>query len=139
VVGPGLVFLPWALYHLVVGDTMFGVWLVLTYGGLVVGRTILEPRVIGDRIGVHPLATLMSLYVGLQLFGVSGFIIGPIIAIILVSLARAGIVGLDNGHNAAPDRPAQARTAEPSPTVAPRTAEPPDGTDGPDEPPAPPR
>lgn len=110
VVGPGLVFLPWALYHFVMGDPMFGVWLAATYGGLVVGRTILEPRIIGDRIGIHPLATLISLYVGLKLFGVSGFIIGPISAIILVSLARAGIVGLDNGDVAASGRDAAADT-----------------------------
>lgn len=97
VVGPGLVFLPWALYHLAAGDTMFGVWLLVTYAALVIGRTILEPRVIGERIGIHPLATLISLYVGLKLFGVGGFIIGPLIAIILVSLARSGIVNLENG------------------------------------------
>lgn len=96
VVGPGLVFLPWALYHVTVGDTMFGIWLLLTYGALVVGRTILEPRVIGERIGVHPLATLISLYVGLKLFGVGGFIIGPLSAIILVSLAKSGIVDLED-------------------------------------------
>lgn len=104
VVGPGLVFLPWAMYHLTVGDTMYGVWLLITYAGLVVGRAILEPRVIGERIGIHPLATLMSLYVGLKLFGVGGFIIGPLIAIILVSLARSGIVELgDGGHDAKED------------------------------------
>lgn len=97
VVGPGLVFLPWAAYHLLAGDTVFGLWLLATYAVLVVGRTILEPRVIGERIGIHPLATLISLYVGLKLFGVAGFIIGPLIAIILVSLARSGIVDLDNG------------------------------------------
>lgn len=139
VVGPGLVFLPWALYHLIVGDTMFGVWLIVTYGGLVVGRTILEPRVIGDRIGVHPLATLMSLYVGLKLFGVSGFIIGPIIAIILVSLARAGIVGLDNdAHATASTSDLKPRKRRPRPAGAEQLHEASDPMLESDDPPDPP-
>ena len=96
-VGPGLVFLPWAFYHLTVGETVLGIWLLVTYGVLVVGRTVLEPRVIGTRIGVHPLATLVSLYVGLRLFGVAGFIIGPMVAILLVSLGRTGLVSLESG------------------------------------------
>lgn len=91
VLGPGLIFVPWLLYHLVLGDAVFGLGLAVVYAAISFIRTVLEPRIIGDRAGLHPLTALIALYVGLKLFGMAGFVIGPLSAILLKSLARAGV------------------------------------------------
>jgi predicted PurR-regulated permease PerM len=54
-------------------------------------RQVLEPKVVGDQIGLPPLATLFSLYVGLKLLGPSGLILGPVTVILLMACQRAGV------------------------------------------------
>jgi predicted PurR-regulated permease PerM len=44
-------------------------------------RQVAEPHLVGKSIGLHPILMLVSLYVGLGVFGVSGFLIGPAIAL----------------------------------------------------------
>ena len=46
-------------------------------------RQLLEPKLISQKIGVHPLVTLVSMYSGFKLLGIIGFLIGPIVMIIL--------------------------------------------------------
>ena len=46
-------------------------------------RQMLEPKLISQNLGVHPLITLISMYSGFKVFGVSGFLIGPVVMIIL--------------------------------------------------------
>src|SRR5690606_27870815 len=91
VLGPGLIFVPWLLYHFILGDALFGLGLALVYAAISFIRTVLEPRIIGERAGLHPLTALIALYVGLKLFGMAGFVIGPLSAILLKSLARVGL------------------------------------------------
>ncbi len=92
IVGPGLIFVPWIIVSFFMGNFLLGFQLILLYGTMAVVRSILEPKVIGKNIGVHPVATLIALYVGLRVFGPSGVIIGPAILIITKALIRAGIV-----------------------------------------------
>lgn len=100
ILGPGLIFIPWALYHLFFGEPAFSLSLFLLYGVLTVARTVLESRIISSRTGIHPLTALIALYVGLQLFGMAGFIIGPLWAILLRSLAQVGILTTDGDGEA---------------------------------------
>ncbi|WP_276661315.1 AI-2E family transporter, partial [Syntrophomonas wolfei] len=51
----------------------------------------LEPKIVGDNIGLHPLATLISLYAGLQLGGLTGMIMGPVLLVIFIASYRAGL------------------------------------------------
>jgi sporulation integral membrane protein YtvI len=92
VLGPGLVFLPWAAYSLLVQETRLGVSLLVIYMIISGVRQILEPKIVGDNIGLHPLATLISLYVGLQLGGTTGLILGPVLLVILIASHRAGLL-----------------------------------------------
>ncbi len=92
IVGPGLIFVPWIIFSFFMGEVLLGFQLILLYGTMAVVRSILEPKVIGKNIGVHPVATLVALYVGLRVFGPTGVIIGPAILIITIALIRAGIV-----------------------------------------------
>lgn len=92
VLGPGAVFLPWAAYSLLVNQTRLGVSLLVIYLIISGVRQVLEPKIVGDNIGLHPLATLISLYVGLQLAGTTGLILGPVLLVILIASQRAGLL-----------------------------------------------
>lgn len=90
--GTGLFLIPWSLISFFTGDIRMGLSLIILYGVCLVMRQILEPRVIGDRIGLHPLITLMSIYAGLQFFGVIGMFLGPITVITLKFVFTSGLL-----------------------------------------------
>lgn len=89
ILGPGIIFIPWSLWYLLIGNLRFGISLLILYGILIIVRQLIEPKIIGDSIGIHPLATLMSVFVGLRLMGVKGIFIGPIIVLVLKLLIEA--------------------------------------------------
>ncbi|NLJ72592.1 MAG: sporulation integral membrane protein YtvI [Syntrophomonadaceae bacterium] len=91
ILGPGTLFIPWILWEFISGNTGLGVSLLVLYGTISVVRQFLEPKIIGDNIGLHPLATLFSLYVGLKLGGVVGMILGPVTVVIIMACFRAGV------------------------------------------------
>jgi len=92
IVGPGLVFVPWALYCLVFGSPVFGIMLLALYGVMSAVRQVLEAKIIGERTGLHPLLTLLSMYLGIRIFGAAGIIVGPLSAIVLKAVVRAGLI-----------------------------------------------
>ncbi|MGM0919852.1 MAG: sporulation integral membrane protein YtvI [Bacillota bacterium] len=92
IIGSIIIMGPWTLYHLISGDPVHAAQLgILTAVLLIIRRTI-EPKVMGSHIGLSPLATLISMYLGLKLFGVLGFFIGPMILIVYNSAREAGII-----------------------------------------------
>lgn len=78
VLGVGTVLIPWALISFCTGNLFWGIGLTVLYIVVVVLRQILEPRIVGASIGLHPLLTLFSMYVGLKLFGIGGLVLFPI-------------------------------------------------------------
>lgn len=84
VLGTGLVLLPWALICAIIGNYFLGIGLLVLYIVITVVRNIVEPKLVGNQIGLHPLATLISMFVGLQLFGLIGLLAFPITLSILV-------------------------------------------------------
>lgn len=92
VVGPSAVYWPWIIYNVATGKFMFAVKLALVFAVSSLTRSTLEPRVVGARIGLHPLATLFSLYLGVRLLGVVGLVVGPLIAIFLKSAINSGLI-----------------------------------------------
>ncbi|HHW60769.1 MAG TPA: AI-2E family transporter, partial [Syntrophomonadaceae bacterium] len=96
ILGPGTIFVPWVIWEFMSGRAGMGISLLIVYIIISAVRQFLEPKVVGDNIGLHPLLTLISLYVGLQLGGLVGMILGPIILVILIASYRAGVFeGLD--------------------------------------------
>ena len=83
VIGPSFIFLPFAGWSILNGLVQQGVFLILTYGLIATTRQILEPKLIGDRIGVHPLVTLFALFMGVRLLGLVGFIAAPLMVIVI--------------------------------------------------------
>lgn len=78
IVGPGAFYIPWIIVCFIMGDIGLGIALLILYTVLVVFRTILEPKIIGDSIGLHPLETLVALFVGVMILGPAGLIIVPL-------------------------------------------------------------
>jgi len=83
VLGTGTILIPWTIYEFIIRDTRMGVSVLTLYIVILVVRQLLEPKIIGHQIGVHPLISLISIYAGLQLLGAIGLILGPIIMIII--------------------------------------------------------
>jgi len=77
VVGVGLIFVPWGIFSLIGGNTFLGAGLFILYGAISLLRQLVEPHIVGGSIGVHPLLTLVAMYVGFRLFGIAGMIILP--------------------------------------------------------------
>lgn len=83
VLGTGLVLLPWGLICLIVGNIKLGVGIFILYIIITLIRNVVEPKLVGNQIGLHPLATLISMFVGLQLFGLIGLFAFPVTLSIL--------------------------------------------------------
>lgn len=101
ILGPGTVLVPGAVINFVSGEYFTAVGFLILYIIVTMVRQFLEPRIVGGNIGLHPLATLVSIYLGYRLFGVAGVILGPIFAIVVQSLQKARILpqwkGLEGG------------------------------------------
>lgn len=85
-VGPSGIFVPWLLYNFFLGDIGLGVGLTVVLAMITVVRQISEPRIVGAHIGLHPLATLMAIYLGFRILGVWGFFLGPVTLIVLKAI-----------------------------------------------------
>ncbi len=82
VFGAGTVIIPWAVFALITKDTGTGLGLLILYGIVTIIRQIVEPKIVGESLGIHPLATLFAMFAGLKLFGVAGMILAPSMAMI---------------------------------------------------------
>ena len=83
VLGTGTVLVPWALWCLVTGQVGRGIGLLVLYGVITVVRQVAEPHVVGSSFGMHPLLSLMAMYVGFRLLGVVGMILFPAILVLI--------------------------------------------------------
>ncbi len=83
VLGAGTVLIPWGVINIVLGNTKLGLSLLLLYVIILFIRQLMEPKIVGQQIGVHPLLTLSGMYVGLQVFGVLGMFAGPILVVVI--------------------------------------------------------
>ena len=86
VIGAGLFLIPWMIYALITGNIKFAVVLLIMHISITVVRQFVQPKILGDQIGIHPLATMSAMYVGFKFLGVSGLIAGPVIFVIVKSV-----------------------------------------------------
>ncbi|WNQ09980.1 sporulation integral membrane protein YtvI [Paenibacillus aurantius] len=92
ILGTGSVLVPWAIYEIVMGNTFLGTGLLIMFAVVTVVRRIVEPKVLGNAVGIGSLAALVSLYVGFKLVGVIGLFLGPLVIIIYTALRQVGLL-----------------------------------------------
>lgn len=88
--GTGTAMIPWALYKFLVGNIKMAVLLLIVYAITQLVRQLIQPRMLGKSMGLNPLVTLILLYLGYRLGGVTGMIVAVPLGMILINMTEAG-------------------------------------------------
>jgi len=94
VLGTGGIMIPVVDHHLFQGNYQTGLSLLFVYLVITVVRNILEPKIVGKQLGLHPVVTLMCMFIGANLFGVIGLFGFPITLSLLRHLNDTGTIQL---------------------------------------------
>jgi sporulation integral membrane protein YtvI len=94
ILGTGSVLIPWAIYEIVTDDSYLGIGLLIVYVVTLVVRRVLEPKVIGNAVGIGALPALVSLFVGLKLIGMAGIFLGPLVVIVYKAMRSVGLFNI---------------------------------------------
>jgi len=94
VFGTGFVLVPWALYSLLSGNTWRGLGLIICWAIVNIVRSCTQAKLLGDQIGLDPVASLAAIYIGWQVMGVWGMLLFPILFVTLKQLNSSGIIKL---------------------------------------------
>ena len=86
VFGTGTVFLPWVVIRIFQKEYTAALVLAVTYGLCVLARELLEPKLVGNKLGVLPIVILMSVYVGVKVYGLGGILLGPLSVLLVREL-----------------------------------------------------
>jgi len=78
--------IPWAVISAANGNISLGIALIILYVIILVTRQLAEPKVVSNKIGIHPIFTLIAMYTGFKITGILGLFIGPIVLIILKNI-----------------------------------------------------
>lgn len=89
--GTGTVMIPWALIEVFQADYRLAAGLIITWGVSQLVRQLVQPKLVGDSIGLDPLPTIFLLYIGFRIGGAPGLILAVPIGMILINLYRAGV------------------------------------------------
>lgn len=92
IVGSGMVLLPWTIFKFVQGNIGQGIGLLVLYLWVVIARQVIEPRIVSKRVGLHPLSTLLFMWLGLKVFGGVGMLALPVCVLILKDLHESGFL-----------------------------------------------
>ena len=88
--GTGTAMIPWAVYQFFMGDYKMTVSLVVLYVITQVVRQLLQPKMVGDSVGLNPLVTLLLLYVGYKAGGLLWMILSVPVGMVLINMCQAG-------------------------------------------------
>ena len=94
VIGSGTVLLPWALTSLIGGNVRRAFVLIAAYAAVTIVRSTLEPKLVGAKLGLPPVAALAAIYAGFCALGVFGMLLFPVALIMIKQLNDRGIVKL---------------------------------------------
>lgn len=92
--GTGAIMIPWLLIELLQANYRFAFGLAILYAIVTVIRNFIEPKVVGDKLGLNPIVSLSAIYLGFKLFGVLGMIVMPILTQIVMELHHKGTIRL---------------------------------------------
>lgn len=90
ILGTGTVLIPWAVIRLFSGDTAFALGMLALYVLTQILRRVIEPKIVGDTMGLDPLATLLFLYLGFKFYGIAGMVLAVPVGMLLLNLYEFG-------------------------------------------------
>ncbi len=110
ILGTGTILVPWALYCLLNGRISLAIGIFIMYACITVIRQIIEPKLVANQLGIPPFATIISMYVGSQIFGVLGIFLLPITLVMIKLLNQEGIIHIFHYNDE--EKPKKTETAE---------------------------
>lgn len=94
VLGTGTVLIPWAVYNFISGNYSLAIGLLIIYACITVIRQVIEPKLVATQLGLPAFLTIVSMFIGSQIFGVLGIFILPITIVMLKLLNDEGIISI---------------------------------------------
>jgi sporulation integral membrane protein YtvI len=92
IIGTGIIFVPWIIYTFITGEFSLTISLSILYMVVIITRQVIEPKILSANIGINPLVSLITLFVTIQLWGMIGVIIAPILLILVYVVFQSGIL-----------------------------------------------
>ena len=92
IVGSGTVLLPWTIISFIQGNIHNGICILLLYIVVTIVRNIIEPKIVGQQVGLHPLITLLSMVLGASIFGGIGVLCLPVAVAVAKQLNDDGVI-----------------------------------------------
>lgn len=89
--GTGTVLAPWAVIKILSGDYRMAIALIVLYAVTQIVRQVIQPKLVGDSIGMDPLLTLLCMFVGYRFYSVMGMIIAVPVGMVFLNLVKAGL------------------------------------------------
>ena len=91
VLGIGTVIIPWSAAELLKNNYYLGFGLLIGYAVIVIVRNFIEPKIIGEQIGINPVFTLVAMFLGLKVAGIIGLLLFPLSLTVAVEYYRRSI------------------------------------------------
>lgn len=88
--GTGTVLIPWAVLKVLSGEYAFAAGLALLYVATQVVRQLIQPKIVGDTMGIPPLMTLFLLFLGFKFKGIAGMILAVPVGLVVINLCKYG-------------------------------------------------
>lgn len=88
--GTGTAMIPWAIYAAFMGDYKRAVVLVVVYAITQIVRQLIQPKLVGDSVGLNPLVTLLLIYIGYRIGGVIWMILAVPVGMVIINMCQAG-------------------------------------------------
>ncbi len=95
VLGVGSAFTPWIIVSILQGNLVLALGLSILLMVLIIVRRVIEPKILGQRIGLGALATLVSIWIGFKVLGILGVFLLPLAFIFYKALVKVGVLKID--------------------------------------------
>ena len=92
--GTGGIMIPWVIIELLGQNYSLALGLAILYAVVTVIRNLIEPKVVGDQLGLNPVVSLVAIYLGYRVLGVIGMVLFPILVQLLILLHKHGMIRL---------------------------------------------
>ena len=87
-IGVGVILIPMAVYNFLVGEGSAAIGLCVLFLAHTVIRQIIEPRIVGKNLGIHPIVSLVLIYFGYRLFGAVGILLVPVFSVLINAIVN---------------------------------------------------